>query len=108
MTDMLKAALSYAAHELPVFPLWPVLPFDRGHTCGCGKGSRCDSPGKHPLATLVPNGLKSATTDTTVITDWWTTWPDANIGIATGRMVVVDIDPRHGGDAAIAELEIKH
>lgn len=32
---------------------------------------------------------------------WWIDYPEANIGIVTGelsRLVVVDIDPRHGGD----------
>jgi Bifunctional DNA primase/polymerase, N-terminal/Primase C terminal 1 (PriCT-1) len=108
MTDLLEAALRYAGNGLPVFPLWPVLKFERGFTCGCGKGTRCDSPGKHPLSALVPNGLKSATTDTKVITDWWTAWPDANIAIATGAVIVVDVDPRHGGDAALAQLEARH
>lgn len=34
------------------------------------------------------------------IKSWFTQWPDANIGIVTGsisKLVVVDIDPRHGG-----------
>lgn len=105
MTIMLDAALTYARHDLPVFPLWPALKFERGFTCGCGKGTRCESPGKHPLSALVPNGLKSATTDTKVITDWWVSWPDANVGIATGNVIVIDVDPRHGGDCSLAELE---
>jgi Bifunctional DNA primase/polymerase, N-terminal/Primase C terminal 1 (PriCT-1) len=108
MSNLLDAAHRYAARGLPVFPLWPVLPFKYGVTCGCGRGTRCESPGKHPLGTLVPNGLKSATTDNKMITDWWAAWPNANIGIATGDVVVIDIDPRHGGDAALARLEEKH
>src|SRR6516165_9919489 len=107
---MLDAALHYAGCGLPVFPLWPVLQFKPGcFTCGCGKGGRCDSPGKHPLAPLVPNGLKHATIDQTVIRDWWTVWSNANIGIATGgKLIVIDVDPRHGGDVALAKLEEKH
>lgn len=34
------------------------------------------------------------------VTDWWTKWPWANIGLVTGKLSgvsVVDIDPRHGG-----------
>lgn len=85
-----------------------MLPFKHGFTCGCGKGRRCESPGKHPLSALVPNGLKSATIDQKVITDWWTGWPDANIAIATGAVIIIDIDPRHGGDAALIQLEAKH
>jgi hypothetical protein len=102
------AALRYAQRGLPVFPLWPALKFERGFTCGCGKGTRCDSPGKHPLSALVPNGLKSATRDQKVITDWWTAWPAANVAIATGAVVVMDIDPRHGGDASLAQLEARN
>jgi Bifunctional DNA primase/polymerase, N-terminal/Primase C terminal 1 (PriCT-1) len=67
-----------------------------------------DQVREHPLGALVPNGLKSATTDEKVITDWWTAWPNANVAIATGRAIVVDIDPRHGGDGALAQLKEKH
>jgi hypothetical protein len=107
MTDLLDAALRYARNGLPVFPLWPVLPYKHGFTCKCGKTLRCDSPGKHP-SNLAPRGLKDATTAAKIITDWWTWQPDANIAIATGGVVVVDIDPRHDGDAALAQLEAKH
>ena len=54
-------------------------------------------------------GLKQATTDESTIKDWWTVQPDANIAIATGAVIVIDIDPRHGGDASLAQLvEAKH
>lgn len=42
---------------------------------------------------------------------WWRQWPSANIGIRTGRdsgLVVVDIDPGHGGTDAIVDLERAH
>jgi hypothetical protein len=108
-SDMLDAALRYASRGLPVFPLWPVLQFKPGsYTCACGKTLRCESPGKHPIPHLTPNGLKQATTCEKIIRDWWSVQPDANIAIATGRVVVVDVDPRHGGDAALAQLETKH
>ncbi|GJM17473.1 MAG: hypothetical protein DHS20C13_28000 [Thermodesulfobacteriota bacterium] len=48
-----------------------------------------------------------ATDDTSQIKKWWDKWPDANIGIATGRetgIFVVDIDPKNGGDETIAAL----
>jgi hypothetical protein len=105
---MIGAALRYAGRGLPVFPLWPVLLFKYGFTCKCGKTIRCDSPGKHPIPHLTPNGLKQATTDEKVIRDWWKVQPDANIAIATGVVIVIDIDPRHGGDASLAQLEAKH
>ena len=34
-----------------------------------------------------------------VIRIWWSRWPDALIGLCTGSgLVVVDVDPRHGGE----------
>lgn len=74
---LLDAALWYARNRIPVFP--------------------CKPRGKEPLT---PHGFKDATTDQTVIADWWRQWPDANIGIPTGLtsgLLVVDCDPRNGG-----------
>jgi hypothetical protein len=45
------------------------------------------------------------------IREWYARWPDANIGIVTGAvssLVVLDVDPLHGGDASIGELERAH
>jgi hypothetical protein len=42
---------------------------------------------------------------------WYARWPDANVGIVTGALsglVVVDVDPRHGGEASIAEWQRLH
>lgn len=41
------------------------------------------------------------------IETWFGRWPDANIGLVTGQvsnLVVLDIDPRHGGDASLDRL----
>jgi hypothetical protein len=56
---------------------------------------------------LVPHGLKDATVDLGTIREWWQREPDANVAIATGAsgLVVVDVDPRHGGDESLARLE---
>jgi hypothetical protein len=40
--------------------------------------------------------------------EWFRRWPDANVGIVTGGisgLVVVDVDPRHGGDRSLQERE---
>ena len=43
------------------------------------------------------------------IREWWTAHPDANVGIRCGSgLAVLDVDPRHGGDAALTELEGMH
>ena len=85
---VLASALEYAARG------WRVLPVQAN--------------GKAPLGTLAPNGLHNATTDPAIICGWWAEASDANVGIATGAssgLVVLDVDPRHGGDRALAELE---
>jgi hypothetical protein len=45
------------------------------------------------------------------VEDWFRHWPDAGVGIVTGavsNLVVLDIDPRHGGDDSLAALEREH
>ncbi len=95
----LQHALLYAEKfGLRVFPCHSV----HDGECTCQRPN-CRDQGKHPRTT---HGFKDATTDPKVIRDWWTRWPDANIGIATGEgLVVIDVDPRNGGDQSLAELE---
>src|SRR5579862_5524496 len=85
--DMLEAALGYAQRGFAVFPL-----HEPGADGICSCGAACKSPGKHPRTS---QGFKAATTDESQIRAWWTQWPEANIGIATGGrsgLVVIDID----------------
>lgn len=45
------------------------------------------------------------------VTRWFEAQPDANLAIVTGvisSLLVLDIDPRHGGDRSLAELEREH
>lgn len=103
MNPLLDAALAYAARG------WPVLPVHTPteHRCSC-QNSACPAIGKHPRT---QHGFKDATVDSTVITQWWSTWPEANIGLVTGSrsgLVALDIDRRHGGDDTLAELERKY
>lgn len=101
--ELLAAALSYAQRG------WTVLPV---HTptgdggCSCGNPN-CDSPGKHPR---IKAWQKKATTDETVIRRWWKQWPTANVGInpRTSDLIVIDIDPRNGGDETWRELKLHH
>ena len=85
--SLLTAALEYANRGWAVHPLHTVV----DGLCSCGKND-CDHPGKHPRT---PHGYKEASTDTQKIREWWTEYPDANIGIATGqdsKLLVVDLD----------------
>lgn len=83
----LGAALAYANTDVRVFPV---------------------ARNKHPLT---EHGKKDATTDEATIAGWWRRWPDANVAAVTGRAAgffVLDVDPRHGGDVALAELQARH
>lgn len=103
----LTAALLYASLGWPVLPLHSTR--DKGRPCTCNSRS-CTSPGKHPVAALVPHGLTDASTDPSVIRGWWARWPNANVGIATGHggLWVLDVDTRHGGLESLDELLSQH
>ena len=77
---------------------WPVLPvFEvKDRCCACAAGKECARQAKHPRT---EHGVHDATTDPDQIRAWWHKWPNANIGIATGRIsgiIVIDADPRNG------------
>lgn len=94
--DMLQHALAYAARGWYVFPVH--TPNDGA--CSCHRRD-CDRIGKHPR---ISTGRNGASIDPDIITRWWTTWPDANIGIATGKesgFLVLDVDT--GGEDSIPE-----
>jgi hypothetical protein len=67
--------------------------------CSC-RDPACGQTGKHPIGKLVPHGLTEATTNRARVLAWWTRYPLANIGLATGhRFDVLDVD---GPDAVAA------
>lgn len=43
------------------------------------------------------HGFQDATTDEDVICEWWSTWPNANVGVATEGLIVIDVDPHDDG-----------
>jgi hypothetical protein len=58
-----------------------------------------------------PHGHKDATTNPARITAWWSKWPEANIGIPTGKasgLLVVDLDSYKPGAMTVAEFEEKY
>jgi hypothetical protein len=59
---------------------------------------------------LPRHGHLDATTDIDMIKRWWRWWPDANPAIACrpSELVVVDVDPRNGGNDTLADLERQH
>lgn len=80
---MIDIALHYAKTGWPVFPVVPG--------------------GKEPAIPkrLGGHGCLDATLDRQRIEAWWDEYPQANIGIATGRrscLLVIDVDPRKTSD----------
>jgi Bifunctional DNA primase/polymerase, N-terminal len=108
MSNTLLTALAFVRHKLAVFPLhWPVT--HNGQTvCSCGR--LCGkNAAKHPYARLAPKGLLSATLETGVVKHWWGyIVPEANLGVVTDKLIVIDVDPRHGGDESLRVLEREH
>lgn len=104
-------ALTYAALGWRVFPVFEVMDVgEEGWRCVCEEGARCGRPGKHPRTR---DGLNEATTDRVTIESWWSRWPQANVGIATGRasgILVVDADCSDGkpGMVNLTKLSAKH
>jgi hypothetical protein len=65
--------------------------------------------GKRPLVAWREFQQRPARGDQ--IEAWFRHWPDANVGIVTGRLsglIVVDIDAQHGGPDSVAALEALH
>jgi hypothetical protein len=53
----------------------------------------------------------SVVASTEEVRRWWRRWPEANVGVVSGAvsgLVVLDIDPRHGGGDSLAVLEGIH
>ena len=84
--NMESAAVAYAARG------WSVIPIEAG--------------GKRPLVAWEEFQRRIA--DATEIGDWFWRWPHANIAVVTGvlsRLVVLDIDPQHGGAESLGDAE---
>jgi hypothetical protein len=81
MSALEDAALAYAQEGLYVFPLQP-----------------------HGKTPLTAHGLEDATVDPMTIETWWGRWPEANIAIRTGDVVVVDEDRMGALEELAAEV----
>ncbi len=55
--------------------------------------------------------LQTARAGEQELRSWFHRWPEANVGIVTGAvsgLVVLDVDPRHGGGQSLEQLEREH
>ena len=106
-SELLNAALGYAALGWRVFPIRCPVFTEFGVRCSCKKKD-CRNPGKH---SHILKFQSAASTNHNAIESWWKEWPDANIGIVTGRtsrIVVLDVDPRNDGDESLEKLTQLH
>ncbi len=98
--EILDAALRYSRAGWAVLPLYGTA----GQQCSCRRAN-CPSPGKHPT---LKGGVHAATRDEAKIHRFFSSEISRNLGIATGLasgIFVLDVDPRHGGDASLSNLE---
>jgi hypothetical protein len=92
----LQVALQCASAGLSVVPLHGKR---MGGICTCDAAADCKTPGMHPRT---GDGVRGATTDRQRVTRYWTKWPRAKIGIATGGDVraalqcVTNFAEKHG------------
>jgi len=80
-SSLQNVALEYAERGIPVFP------------CNEKKKPR------------TPHSFKDATTDPTKVRNWWAKWPNALIGMPTGKVTgfdVLDLDLKNGKNGLLA------
>lgn len=86
-------------------PLHHVTPVG---TCSCNRGARCGrDTAKHPRETSWQSRppLRTAGEVEAV----WSRWPQANLGLRTGRTFwALDVDPDSGGFASLARLQAEY
>ena len=90
----LPAALKLAVKGFQVFPVWGVT---QGGSCTCGR-EKCKhlaagKPGKRPA---IRRWSIAASNDPQTVQNWWTRHPQANIGIHTKGLLVIDVDGPEG------------
>jgi Bifunctional DNA primase/polymerase, N-terminal len=95
----------YIAAGLPVFPCRGKLPAIRtAHPEGDPARGRCRGE-----CGRLGHGLYDATTDPGQVAEWLAEFPRANWAVRPPvGLVVLDVDPRHGGARQLAELTQRH
>ncbi len=105
MYTNLDHALRYADDGIAVFPVHYPTHQNGRVACSCAKKGACGHIGKHPAT---KHGYEDGTIDQETIRQLWR-GRDYNIGAPCGDVFdVLDDDPGHGGDAALAALVAKH
>ena len=96
-------ALSFPRFGFNIVPVHYLK--DKKCTCG---NPKCPSPAKHPFPSKWQDTCSNRPEE---IKAWWRAFKSPNAGIVTGQksgVVVLDIDPRHGGMDSLDDLQVKH
>lgn len=90
--SILAAAIDYAKAGLRVLPVYGV---DSSGACACGN-PHCQAAGKHPS---ISAWQQHATSDLQQVRTWFSSSAPQNIGVATGRgLLVLDLDGEAGAE----------
>ena len=104
MRSLSEWVKAYATRGWRVIPDYEIV----DGQCSCKRGAHCEHPGKHPRQL---DWIARASSDLTILEEYWSRWPGANVSILTGPesgVVVLDIDPRHQGIESLANIEKEH
>ena len=108
MNRPIDYAIQLVGLGVKVVPVHTPISKDGAVICSCQKGAACRSIGKHPIPT---KWVDAASDDPVSIRAWWKSFKSANLGVVAGfgsGLVVIDIDPRHGGNDSLDGLQTKH
>ena len=118
--EMLDAALVWAAYNWPVFPTWgkvPAIPGAHRNRVTYGPCIEMRFVTKDPLrgkcrggCGRLGHGVWDASCDPAVIEQMWL-GPRARCAVSgriPDKLLMIDIDPRHGGDRSWARLLAEH
>lgn len=95
LTSTIAAIDQYSRLSMRMVMLFGVVQSDGALICECPRGSKCESPGKHPRRR---GWRKAASSNAYLMRQVFKGSPNSNLAIATGELVVLDFDPRHGSD----------
>jgi Bifunctional DNA primase/polymerase, N-terminal/Primase C terminal 1 (PriCT-1) len=87
--SVLAMMIWFARQDIPVLPVHGVV----DGCCTCGN-KQCEHSGKHPITSLVRNGVKGASVDLKIIKRWHRKHSDMNYGVATKGLAVIDCDSK--------------
>ena len=100
---MFNQLFNYITLDYAIFPVYSAFE----GKCKCGNYD-CIHKGKHSKFGIAPEG---ATKDIEEVKNMQELWMNSNIGIATGKIsgiVVLDIDPRDGGDKVLSDFTAQY